>query len=109
MRQLTIKRKKSFIASLAKIFVYLETNEEIDSKIINGRLFKQVGSITNGNEISINISNVRTKLLIAYSKIMPEHFHVTYVIDEGDKNVILYTKPKFSPSQGNPFTISESE
>ena len=113
MRKLTINRKKSFVASLVRIFIYLETKEEEATtnkdkliKIVD-TTYKQVGTIANGKALTIEIPEETTKIMIAYSNNFPAQYNIRHTIPEGKEDIILNTRPKLSPLKGNPFIIEQ--
>ena len=109
MRKLSIKRKKSFIGSTCRIFIYIETSNPSKAILLNGKLFELVGTIANGKELTVEISNKATLVVVAYSRTMPEAFNTKFFVKEGQGHVVLYTKPHFSPFKGNPFSVSDKE
>ncbi|MDD2371640.1 MAG: hypothetical protein PHQ32_06545 [Firmicutes bacterium] len=108
MRKLTINRKKSFVASLVRIFTYIETKEIKSTENIleiNNIKYKKVGTISNGKSSTIDIPKESTNIMIAYSNNFPKFYNVRHTFSEGNENVVINTRQKFSPFKGNPFII----
>ena len=99
-------RKKSFVASLMKVFVYVTSNLPGDM-IIEGLNCRKVGELTNGKQATYEIPDEGAYLFVVFDRLLPEAFHCKKFIPPGSADVTLYTKPKLSPFLGNPFQIDE--
>ncbi len=106
MRKLTISRKKSFVASLMKVYIYIQTDQEPEL-VLKGVPLKLQTTLKNGESTEFEISNDAVNLFVVYDKFVPQSFHAQKVILPGDDPVVLMTKPKLNPFLGNPFEIFE--
>ena len=68
MRNLTIKREKSFVGSLAKMKVYIEdpTSNEIS---INDIPCRKIGDLKNGEEKTFQIDEQEVKIYVIGDKL----------------------------------------
>lgn len=114
MRKLTISRKKSFVACLTKLYLYIEVkNVEANGKtyIVNNKNYICVGIISNGKTLTVEIPNESIEIMICWDKNSFEfggvQLYTTYSVPHGDTDVILYTEPSYSPEEGNPFIIKQ--
>lgn len=101
MRKLTVKRKWSIIECASKINLYVQCPEEYATHHIDGKNFKEY-RLKNGKTVEVDIFDEETLIYIDSSTMS-----VSYTIAAGTENVNLIAKPKYSPAQGNPFTIEK--
>jgi len=106
MREVTLIRKKTFVASLGKVMVYIQSSQVYDL-FLEGVRCKRVGLLKNGQLINFEIPDSETILFVVFDQLLPERFHSKYIIPSGKQNIILYTKPKLKPREGNPFVITD--
>jgi len=106
MRKLTLIRKKSFVASLMKVFIYVTSNLPGD-KTLEGLNCRKVGELTNGKQETYEIPEEGIHLFVVFDRLLPDAFHCKKFIPPGKADVTLYTKPKLNPFLGNPFQIDE--
>lgn len=101
MRKLTIKRKKSFVASLAKLKVYIEDPAgEIDITGIKCRL---LGTLANGEEKSFYIEENAAKVFVIADKMSRDYCYDCRNLPEGNEDIYLTGKNAFNPATGNAF------
>ncbi len=101
MRKLTIKRKKSFVASLAKLKVYIEDSAgELDITGIKCRL---LGTLANGEEKSFYIEENAAKIFVIVDKMSRDYCYDCRNIPEGSEDIYLTGKNAFNPATGNAF------
>lgn len=105
MRNLTIKREKSFVACLMKIKVYIEdhTSNEIT---INNIPCRKIGEIKNGEEKTFSIDEKETKVFVIADKLSKDYCNDFYKIPAGTSDIFLTGKNKFSLSSGNAFRFN---
>ena len=108
MRNLTIKRTKSFVGCLVKLKVYIEDpiNHELD---ISGIPCRKLGEIKNGEEKRFNIDESKLKIFIIADKISRNYCNDCYEIQEGEQDVYLSGKNKLNLSTGNAFIFDNNE
>lgn len=101
MRKLTIKRKKSFVASLAKLKVYIEDPAgELDITGIKCRL---LGTLANGEEKSFYIEENAAKVFVIADKMSRDYCYDCRNLPEGNEDIYLTGKNAFNPVTGNAF------
>ena len=101
MRKLTIKRKKSFVASLAKLKVYIEDPAgELDITGIKCRL---LGTLANGEEKSFYIEENAAKVFVIADKMSRDYFYDCSNLPDGNEDIYLTGKNAFNPATGNAF------
>ena len=101
MRKLTIKRKKSFVASLAKLKVYIEDPAgELDITGIKCRL---LGTLANGEEKSFYIEENAAKVFVIADKMSRDYFYDCRNLPDGNEDIYLTGKNAFNPATGNAF------
>lgn len=101
MRKLTIKRKKSFVASLAKLKVYIEDPAgEFDITGIKCRL---LGTLANGEEKSFYIEENAAKVFVIADKMSRDYCYDCRNLPEGNEDIYLTGKNAFNPATGNAF------
>lgn len=101
MRKLTIKRKKSFVASLAKLKVYIEDPAgELDITGIKCRL---LGTLANGEEKSFCIEENAAKIFVIADKMSRDYCYDCRNLPEGNEDIYLTGKNAFNPATGNAF------
>lgn len=105
MRKLTLQRKKTFVACACAVYLYVSCPESEASARLGGVPCKNVGKIKNGQTVTIEIPDEAVRFFVAYSRTLPESYHTYCTIPAGTEDITLGTKPKFSPFEGNPFSI----
>lgn len=115
MRNLTIKREKSFVGCLAKMQVYLEDAEGGDLKLSiyvedeSGEAVKKeiscrrIGDLKNGEERTFEISEGAVKVFVIADKISKDYCYDFYQLPEGDEDISLSGRNHLNPVLGNPF------
>ncbi len=102
MRNLTIKRTKSFVGSLCKVKVYIE-DENSEDLVINGIPCRKLGELKNGEEKSFSVDEKGAKVFVICDKATKEYCNDFYNIPEGEEDIFLIGKNKFNPAAGNAF------
>ena len=108
MRNLTIKREKSFVGSLAKMKVYIEdpTSNEI---CINDTPCRKLGDLRNGEEKTFQIDEQEVKIYVIADKLSKNYCNEFYQLPAGQEDVFLSGKNKFNPANGNAFRFDNNE
>ena len=102
MRNLTIKREKSFVACLAKMKVYIEDYITQDLEI-NGVPCRKLGELKNGEEKTFTIEDREAKVFVIADKLSKGFCSDFYSIPEGTDDIFLSGKNKYNPINGNAF------
>ncbi len=102
MRELTIKREKTFVACLAKMKVYIEDYTAQDL-VINGTPCRKLGTLKNGEEKTFVIHENEAKVYVIGDKLSKNFCNDFYTIPAGYEKIYLSGKNKYNPVTGNPF------
>lgn len=102
MRNLTIKREKSFVASLVKMHVYIEDYTTNDL-VINDVPCRKIGDIKNGEEKTFMIDDNPAKVFVIADKLSKNYSNEFYNLPAGNEDIFLSGKNKFNPANGNAF------
>lgn len=105
MRNLTIKREKSFVGSLAKMKVYIE---EPSSSVmfINDVPCKKLGTLKNGEEKTFTIEDDQRRVFVIAGEMSKDFCNDYYDIPEGTEDVTISGKNKYNPASGNAFRFN---
>lgn len=107
MRNLTIKRTKSFVACTAKMKIYIEdsTSKEIT---INNIPCRKIGDLKNGEEKIFQVSEQAAKIFVIVDKLSKNYCNEYYELPEGKQDIFLSGKNKFNPANGNAFRFDNN-
>ncbi len=108
MRNLTIERRKTFVACLMKMKVYVET-DGIGELVINGTPCVKLGTLKNGETKTFEISEKAVKIFVICDKVSKEYCNDFYQLPEGKEDVALSGKNKFSLASGNAFVFDNND
>lgn len=108
MRNLTIKRNKTFVASLAKMKVYIEdpTAAEIT---INQVPCRKLGELKNGEEKTFQIGEQSARVYVIADQLTKNYCNEYYQLPEGQEDISLSGKNKYNPVGGNPFRFDNNQ
>lgn len=107
MRNLTIKRTKSFVGCLAKLKVYVE-NPSGDFTI-NNTLCSKLGELKNGEEKSFPVEEHALKVFVIADKLSKDYCNEFYQLSDGQEDVFLTGQNRFNPANGNAFQFDNNE
>lgn len=107
MRNLTIKRTKSFVACLAKMKVYIEDSASGEITI-NGVSCRKLGELKNGEEKTFLIEDYGAKVFVIADKLSKNYCNDYYELPAGPENITLSGKNKFNPASGNAFRFDNN-
>ena len=102
MRNLTIKRNKTFVACAATMKVYIEDPDSTELTI-NGVTCRKLGTLKNGEEKTFPISEQALKVFVIADKLSRNHCSEVMQLPAGTENISLSGKNHFNPTGGNPF------
>lgn len=98
-RRLIIKRKKTLYASLLKIYVFFEAENIEDNCFeisIDGYQFRQVGRLTNGRTLSIDLPTRSVNMLLCTNKLLTFHripINIKrFTVLSGNNDVVLHVE-----------------
>ncbi|MBQ8358567.1 MAG: hypothetical protein IJX37_01445 [Oscillospiraceae bacterium] len=108
MRNLTIKRTKSFVGCLAKMKIYIEdpTSNEM---LINNTSCRKIGDLKNGEEKTFQIGEQEAKVFVIADKLSKNYCNEYYQLSNGQEDIFLSGKNKFNPASGNAFRFDNNE
>lgn len=107
MRTLTIKRKKTFVASLCKMKVYIESFDGTGTEI-NGVYCRKLGELKNGEEASFQIGDESAKVFVIADSLSKNYCNDCYQIPEGTEDIALCGQNKFNLGTGNAFVFENN-
>ncbi len=107
MRNLTIKRTKSFVGCITKLKIYIEdpTSTEIT---INDVSCRKLGELKNGEEKTFQIEETAAKVFVIADKLSKNYCNEFYALPEGQDDIFLSGKPKLNPAVGNAFRFDNN-
>ncbi len=102
MRNLTVKRNKSFVACVYSSKLYLEDPISGDL-VINGVNCRKIGELRNGEENTYIIPGNAAKLFVIADKISKNYCSDVYDLPEGSDDIYLTGQHRYNPATGNAF------
>lgn len=108
MRNLIIKRTKSFVGCLAKIKIYIE--DPLSKEItINNTACRKIGDLKNGEEKIFQIEEHSAKVFVIADKLSKSFCNEYYQLYEGQEDILLTGKNHFNPATGNAFRFDNND
>lgn len=107
MRNLIIQRRKTFIASLITMKVYIEDIYSNDL-VINNIPCRKIGELKNGEQKSFLIDEYQRKVFVIADKISKNYCNDFYIIPTGYNDVFLTGQNKFDLTTGNAFRFDNN-
>ncbi|MCH5197784.1 MAG: hypothetical protein J1E34_02655 [Oscillospiraceae bacterium] len=107
MRNLTIRRTKTFVACLAKLKVYIEDPASTELTI-NNIPCRKIGELKNGEEKTFQIDESEAKVFVIADKMSKNFCNDYYQLPYGQENIFLSGKPKYNPASGNAFRFDNN-
>ncbi|BCR35741.1 hypothetical protein [Mariniplasma anaerobium] len=104
-RKVTLERKKSFVASIMKVYVYVQSGEPYDLKLDGVPLRLIDPPLKNGQSITFDVPTYDAYVYVVFDKHFPKKYNAKFLLKAGQESVKLYTKPRLNPFKGNPFSI----
>lgn len=98
MRNLTITRRKSFVACLGTAKVYIE-DATSGEKTINGISCRQIGTLKNGETQIFSVDEKEQRVFVIFDSMSVDY----YIIPAGAEDVSLSGQCKYNPAAGNAF------
>jgi len=90
-RKLIMKRKKTMVAAVSKIYVFLGDGQ--GEFVIKGIKCTEVGTLKNGDSGEYDIPTESVYIFVSYSKKYPEGYHSHYQVPCGNISVKLFIAP----------------
>lgn len=102
MRNLTITRTKSFVASLGKMKVYIE-DPDSSELLINGVPCRKLGDLKNGETRTFPIGEQAAKVFVIGDQLSRNYSNDYYPLPAGTEDITVTGKNAYNPGAGNPF------
>lgn len=102
MRNLTIKRNKTFVASFVTDKIYIEDSNSNDL-VINGIQCRKLGELKNGEEKTFSVEESEVKIFVIVDKFSKDYCNERYTVPTGTDDVYLEGKHNFNLSNSNAF------
>lgn len=107
MRELIIKRNKTFVGCISKLKVYIEDSEstELTIKDSNGNdvCCRKLGDIKNGEQKTFYITEQAARVFVIFDKLSRNYCNDFYQLPEGDFTIFLSGQCHYNPAAGNAF------
>ena len=107
MRKLTVKREKSFVASLARMKVCI--SDPAGDIVINDVPCRTLGILKNGEEKTFEIGEEAARVYVIGDKLSRNFCNDYYEIPAGEDDISLSGKNKFNPAAGNAFRFDSND
>ncbi len=105
MRNLIIKREKSFVGCAGKYKVYMVDQSSADLKI-KKEPCRKLGVLKNGEEAVFQIPNEEVKIYIIAGSASKSYCNEMVILPAGQDDIYLSGKAKYNPFKGNPYRLS---
>lgn len=102
MRNVIIKRNKSFVGCLAKLKVYIEDYTYGETKI-GGVPCRKLGTLKNGEEKAFLIPDNAAKIYVIADSLSKNFCNEFYNLPEGQYDIYLSGQCRYNPASGNAF------
>lgn len=108
MRNLTIKRTKSFVGCLIKMKIYIEDPASNEITINNVKC-RKIGDLKNGEEKTFQVDDRAAKIFVIADTLSKNYCNDYYQLPDGQDDVFLSGKNKFNPANGNAFIFDNND
>lgn len=102
MRNVVIKRNKSFVGCLGKLKVYIEDHTYDETKI-GGVPCRKLGTLKNGEEKAFLIPDNAAKVFVISDSLSKGFCNEFYNLPEGQSDIYLSGQCRYNPASGNAF------
>lgn len=107
MRNLTIKRTKTFVGCAVKLKVYVEdASGEIQ---IKGIPCRKLGDLKNGESQTFAVWENSVRVFVIADNLSKDYCNEFYRLPEGQDDVFLSGKNRFNPANGNAFMFDNND
>ena len=108
MRNLTIKRIKSFVGCAVKMKIYIE-DPMSNELVINNVSCRKIGDLKSGEEKTFQIEEQAAKVFVIADKLSKNYCYEYYQLPEGEEDIYLTGKNHFNPANGNAFRFENND
>lgn len=102
MRNLTVKRNKSFVGCLAKARIYIE-DAAANDLTINGLACRYLDDLKNGEEKTFPVSENAARIFVIADKLSKNYCNEFYDLPAGEEDISLSGQNRFNLAAGNAF------
>lgn len=108
MRNVTIRRNKSFVGCLAKMKVYIE--DAMSSEIvINSTPCRKLGDLKSGEEKTFSVGTQPAKIFVIADQLSKEYCCEYFELPEGEEDILLTGRNRFNLASGNAFRFDHND
>ena len=108
MRNLTIKRIKSFVGCAVKMKIYIE-DPMSNELVINNVSCRKIGDLKSGEEKTFQIEEQAAKVFVIADKLSKNYCYEYYQLPEGEEDIYLTGKNHYNPANGNAFRFENND
>ena len=108
MRNITVERRKSFVASLGTFRVFVEDSTATDM-VIKGVPCRKVGELKNGDETTFELGDEATRIFVVNGEASKNYCVEMYPLPAGTGDVLLSGQCKLNPAAGNAFRFDDND
>ncbi len=108
MRNLTIKRRKTFVGCAVKMKIYIEDPYSNDI-VINDVSCRKLGTLKNNEEKTFQIEDNQAKVFVIADKLSKNYCNEFFQLPEGQEDVYLTGKNKLNLANGNAFRFDNND
>lgn len=105
MRNLTIKRDKSFVGCIATMQVYI-VDSMSNELVMNNVNYRKIGTLKNGETKTFVIDQNECNVVVIADKISKGFCSEVYRVPQGEYDIFISGKNKFNPIAGNAFRFN---
>lgn len=109
MKKITITRKKTFVACLAKANVYICDGSETSDITIGGQNCKHYGKLKNGETKTFEVPDTATRVYVTFDKLSSGYCNDVYILPQDTEEITLTGKCEFNPATGNAFRFDNND
>ena len=106
MRQLTVRREKTFVGSAAKAHVYIADPQ--GDTVISGMNCTKLGELRNNEEKTFEITEEATRVFVTADKLSQSFCKDSAAVPAGTEPVLLTGKNKFDPAGATRSVLTEN-
>lgn len=108
MRNLTIKRTKTFVGCLGKLKVYIE-DSNCNEIVIKGVNCRKLGELKNDEEKTFEIPEAAAKIFVIADQLSKDYCNEYYQLEYGEEDIYLSGKCHLNPAAGNAFQLDNND
>ncbi len=106
MRNITIKRNKKLAACLMKVSLYIEDRESPET-MVKGVPCRLLGKLKNGKELTFTLNDEPARIIALVGASQNLEWD-SYLIPDGEDDIVITGQNIYKPMSGNPFMFNKS-